>query len=119
MSHRLLFLLALLLLLPGILFAQDWPDLDDIPSEIIHQHFTPTITAIRAGYLVDPESGAVAENQVILTRFDPRNSESEIPDVGPDVDIPRTAEIIDLSEYICGTHVRIQSATGATVFGAR
>ena len=95
------------------------PDPDDIPHEIIHQHFTPTITAIRAGYLVDPESGAVAENQVILTRFDPRNGESEIPDVGPDVDIPRTAEIIDLSEYICGTHVRIQSATGATVFGAR
>ncbi len=97
MYHRpVLFLSLLLLLLPGSMRAQDWPD--EVPPEIIEQHFTPTFTAIRAGNLVDPETGTVTTNQIILTRFDPRNGQSEIVDIGPDVAIPDGAEIIDLSD---------------------
>lgn len=98
MYHRSV-LFLILLLLPCSLFAQDWPDPDNIPPEIVQEHFTPTLTAIRAGHLVDPETGAVADNQIILTRFDPRNGESEILDVGPDVAIPDDAEVIDLSNH--------------------
>ena len=97
MYHRpVLFLSLLLLLLPGSMRAQDWPD--EVPPEIIEQHFTPTFTAIRAGNLVDPETGTVTTNQIILTRFDPRNGQSEIVDIGPDVAIPDGAEVIDLSD---------------------
>ena len=97
MYHRpVLFLSLLLLLLPGSMRAQDWPD--ELPPEIIEQHFTPTFTAIRAGNLVDPETGTVTTNQIILTRFDPRNGQSEIVDIGPDVAIPDGAEIIELSD---------------------
>lgn len=99
MAHRSLLLLALLLFLPGWLFAQDWPDPEDIPPEIIQQHFTPTLTAIRAGHLIDPETGTIADNQIILTHFDPRSGESEILDVGPNVEIPDSAEVIDLTDH--------------------
>lgn len=98
MNARPVLFLALLLL-PCSLFAQDWPDPEDIPPEIIEQYFTPTFTAIRAGNLVDPETGTVAANQIILTRFDPRNGQSEIVDVGPNVAIPDDAEVIDLSDH--------------------
>ncbi len=99
MAHRSLLLFALLLLLPGWLFAQDWPDPEDIPPEIIQQHFTPTLTAIRAGHLIDPETGTIAADQIILTRFDPRSGKSEILDVGSNVEIPDGAEVIDLTDH--------------------
>src|SRR5438309_1987470 len=49
------------------------------------------ITAIRAGRLIDPETGTTAANQVILVQGD------TIADVGPNVTIPPNAEVIDLS----------------------
>src|SRR5262245_10671963 len=49
------------------------------------------VTAIRAGRLIDPETGAVATNQIILVQGE------TIADVGPSVAIPPNAEQIDLS----------------------
>jgi imidazolonepropionase-like amidohydrolase len=49
------------------------------------------VTAIRAGRLLDPESGAVLTNQVILVEG------NRIRDVGPNVAIPAGARVIDLS----------------------
>lgn len=49
------------------------------------------VTAIKAGKMVDPESGAVAVNQVILVEG------QTIKAIGPDVKIPSGAAIIDLS----------------------
>lgn len=52
----------------------------------------PKVTAIKAGRLIDPESGIAAPNQLILVEGE------RIKDVGPNVPIPQGAEIIDLSE---------------------
>src|SRR5262245_27480641 len=52
---------------------------------------TGRTTAIRAGRLIDPETGAAASNQVILVQGE------TIRDVGPNVTIPSGAEVIDLS----------------------
>ena len=49
------------------------------------------VTAIRAGRLVDPETGTAAANQIILVEGE------RIRDVGPNVTIPQNAEVIDLS----------------------
>ncbi|HEV2863802.1 MAG TPA: amidohydrolase family protein [Pyrinomonadaceae bacterium] len=50
------------------------------------------VTAIRAGRLIDPETGAAAaQNQIILVEKD------KIKAVGPDVKIPSGAAVIDLS----------------------
>jgi imidazolonepropionase-like amidohydrolase len=49
------------------------------------------VTAIRAGRLLDPESGRILTNQVILVQG-PR-----ITDVGPNVTVPAGAQVIDLS----------------------
>jgi imidazolonepropionase-like amidohydrolase len=49
------------------------------------------VTAIRAGRLLDPESGAVLTNQVILVEG------NKFRDVGPNVTIPAGAQVIDLS----------------------
>jgi imidazolonepropionase-like amidohydrolase len=51
----------------------------------------PKVTAIRAGLLIDPETGTAAANQIILIRGE------KIEAVGPDVAIPRGADVIDLS----------------------
>jgi len=48
-------------------------------------------TAIRAGRLIDPETGTAATNQIIVTEG------QRIRDVGPNVPIPPGAEVIDLS----------------------
>src|SRR5207244_11745183 len=47
--------------------------------------------AIRAGNLVDPVTGTVAKNQVILVK------DGKIAEVGPRVQIPAGAEVVDLS----------------------
>src|SRR4051812_41485514 len=52
---------------------------------------TPTVTAIRAGRLLDPEAGRILTNQVILVEV------NKITDVGPSVAIPAGAQVIDLS----------------------
>lgn len=48
-------------------------------------------TAIRAGNLIDPSAGTVAKNQVILVK------DGKIAEVGPKVDIPAGAEVINLT----------------------
>ncbi len=52
--------------------------------------FAQTI-AIRAGNLIDPATGKVAKNQIILVK------DQKITDVGPNVAIPSGAQVIDLS----------------------
>jgi imidazolonepropionase-like amidohydrolase len=52
-------------------------------------------TAIRAGRLIDPESGQTAQNQVILVE------DGRVLMIGPNlqVPIPTDAEVIDLTQY--------------------
>jgi len=47
--------------------------------------------AIRAGNLVDPVTGTVAKNQLILVK------DGKIAEVGPRVQVPAGAEVVDLS----------------------
>jgi imidazolonepropionase-like amidohydrolase len=50
------------------------------------------MTAIRAGRVVDPETGKVALNQIILV------DGQDIKEIGPDVKIPEGVAVIDLSK---------------------
>jgi imidazolonepropionase-like amidohydrolase len=50
------------------------------------------VTAIKAGRLIDPETGTAATNQIILVEGE------RIKEVGPNVTIPPGAEVIDLSK---------------------
>lgn len=50
------------------------------------------VTAIRAGKVVDPETGAIANNQIILIEG------RDIKAIGADVKIPAGANVIDLSK---------------------
>jgi imidazolonepropionase-like amidohydrolase len=56
------------------------------------------VTAIRAGHLIDPEAGTVASNQIILLERDPERGSSEILEIGPNVNIPPGAEVLDLGD---------------------
>ena len=49
--------------------------------------------AIRAGHLIDPETGSIAVNQLILVEA------GKFSGVGPNLSIPEGAEVIDLTEY--------------------
>jgi len=49
------------------------------------------VTAIRAGRLLDPDGGRILANQIILVEG------NRIRDVGPNVQIPAGAQVIDLS----------------------
>ena len=51
------------------------------------------ITAIRAGKLIDPETGKVESNQIILV------DGSDIKEVGAKVAIPRGATVVDMSKF--------------------
>jgi imidazolonepropionase-like amidohydrolase len=51
----------------------------------------PTVYAIRAGRLLDPDAGVIRPNQVIVVQG------NRIRDVGPNVTIPPGAQVIDLS----------------------
>ncbi len=51
------------------------------------------ITAIRAGKVVDPETGRVSLNQVILVEG------QNIKAIGPDAQVPAGATVIDLSKF--------------------
>ena len=53
---------------------------------------SPQTTAIRAGRLIDPETGTTSANQVILVQA------GKITSVGANVPIPPGAEVIDLSK---------------------
>jgi imidazolonepropionase-like amidohydrolase len=50
------------------------------------------VTAVRAGRLLDPEAGRLLVNQVILVQG------TRILDVGPNLQIPAGAQVIDLSQ---------------------
>ena len=52
----------------------------------------PTVIAIRAGRLLDPDAGAVRTNQVILVEG------TRIREIGANVAIPAGAQVIDLSK---------------------
>lgn len=67
------------------------------------------VTAVKAGKMVDPKSGNVLSNQVILIE------NGKVKSVGTNVAIPRDATVIDLSRYTvlpglidCHTHVLLQ-----------
>ena len=49
------------------------------------------VTAVRAGRLINPETGTAAANQIILVR------DGKIAEIGPAVAIPAGANVIDLS----------------------
>jgi len=53
---------------------------------------TPALTAIRAGRLLDPDAGRILTNQVIVVEG------NKIRDVGPSVQVPSGAQVIDLSQ---------------------
>ena len=72
-----MFCLLLLVLLAGVATVQSQP---------------APITAIKAGRLIDPETGAAATNQVILIEGE------KIKAVGPNLAIPAGAVVIDLSK---------------------
>ncbi|MGH2400674.1 MAG: amidohydrolase family protein, partial [bacterium] len=66
------------------------------------------VVAIRAGRLFDARSGAMLNNQVVLIRGD------RIADVGPGLQIPRDARVIDLSAAtvmpgMIDTHVHVNT----------
>ena len=73
---RRLVLMTIVCLMAGVILAAQTPS---------------TITAIRAGRLLDPEAGRVLTNQVILIQG------TKITDVGPNVAIPAGALVVDLS----------------------
>ncbi len=65
-----------------------------------------SITAIKAGKLIDVENGKLISNQIILIRHD------SIISVGANITIPKNATVIDLSSYTvlpglidCHTHI--------------
>jgi imidazolonepropionase-like amidohydrolase len=71
------------------------------------------VTVIRAGKLIDPGTGTVLHDQIILIR------DSKIEKVGPDVAIPADAAVIDLSQMTvlpglidCHTHLADGARTG-------
>jgi imidazolonepropionase-like amidohydrolase len=51
------------------------------------------VTAIRAGHLIDPETGVAAANQIILV------DSGKFSAIGANVTIPQGAQVIDLSQY--------------------
>jgi imidazolonepropionase-like amidohydrolase len=51
------------------------------------------VTALRVGHLVDPESGTVANNQIVLVE------NGRFTAIGGTVNIPAGAETVDLSQY--------------------
>src|SRR2546426_10155704 len=66
------------------------------------------LVAVRAGKLFDPKSGNVVNNQIVLIRGE------RIADVGPNIQIPREARVIDLSNAtvlpgMIDTHVHVNT----------
>ncbi|MBZ5554216.1 MAG: amidohydrolase family protein [Acidobacteriia bacterium] len=79
MKRSWIFLYTLSILLIGVVVAQAQPK-------------AAPITAIKAGRLIDPETGTASINQVILVEGE------KIKAVGPNLSIPAGATVIDLSK---------------------
>lgn len=62
-----------------------------LAAGVAAQQPAPRVTAVKAGRLVDPDTGTALANQVILVEGE------RIREVGPAVKIPPGAEVIDLS----------------------
>ena len=64
-----------------------------VPPAAAAQSAAPaSVVAIRAGRLIDPETGEAARNQIVLVEGE------KITAVGPDVAIPSGAQVVDLSD---------------------
>ena len=75
------------------LLAQEWPD--ELPPEIVGQHFTRIVAAVRAGHLIDPDNSCrsrifmrpwVDSNDAALERLETRQFDSvwlTVPDDRP------------------------------------
>jgi len=57
----------------------------------LHAQAPPSVTAIRAGRLLDPDAGRILTNQIIVVEG------TRIRDVGPNAAIPAGAQVVDLS----------------------
>ncbi len=75
--------------------AQQWPG--EVPADV-RESLEPMTTVLRVGHLVDPEDGTVTDNVIIVVRHEHLTGDSEILEIGPNVTIPKGAEVIDLSD---------------------
>jgi hypothetical protein len=73
---------------------------------------TPQVTAIRAGRLIDPETGRESRNQIILVEG------RKIKAVGPNVETPAGARVVDLSASTSPS-ARTPSTTSRSTRAAR
>ena len=72
-------------------------------------------TAIKAGHLIDSQTGTATANQIIITEHDPETGRSRILAIGSDVKIPEDAEFIDLSDqWVMGGLVDAHDHLGIT-----
>ena len=94
-----------LMVVASVLFVGMWR----LPAKSQDRRYvTPPaqVVAIRAGHLFDAKSGKMLDNQILLIKGE------RIADVGPDVQIPREATLIDLSAAtvlpgMIDTHVHV------------
>ena len=93
---------------PNILFSS----LFLLLTTVLPSH--AAVTALRCGRLLDPASGRVTQNAVVLVNGD------RIERVGPAVEIPEGSQVIDLSRSTClpglidsHTHVLLQPENAA------